>query len=105
MNKLPKIGTTEGGWSRTGWLQLEIQQGYISPFWYGLAWWHPMKMVAVCYPIPINWVMWGLREIYFILRHAPSYTHHRLWKAGFDSGYKLGLSLGKLYNEVVNKDE
>lgn len=92
MDKLPKIGTRYGGWCRTGWLQLEVEAGHMLPFWYGLSWWSTMKSVGVCYPIPINWIMWVVREVYWYIKVTPRYYDHPLWKAGYKVG-KLDAEL------------
>lgn len=99
---LPKIGTTEGGWSRVGWLRVDVHNGYESPTWYGLAYWHPTKAMAVCYPIPLNWVIWALREIYWMLKSTPHHYNHPLWKEGYEAG-KATTENGYYYKYVLEK--
>lgn len=101
MDRLPKIGTSEGGWTRNGILQLGVFEGYRPPFWYGLAWWSPMSRMAICYPIPLNWIMWALREIYWFIKVTPRQYNHPLWK----EGYKVGRRDAMLLRDCGEKDE
>ena len=88
MAKLLKIGETSGGWTRTGILQVEVHFACVTPFWYGVAWHDPMRMMSVCYPIPLNWAAWAIREVYWFLKVAPHFQNHPLYKEGFERGRK-----------------
>lgn len=43
-------------WAYVGSMRLrkEVEQGYIVPDWYGIAYWAPDRAVLICYPIPLN---------------------------------------------------
>lgn len=81
-----KIGETKSGWSRSGILQVRVMEGFMPPILYGLAWWDFHSRWAVCYPIPLNWIMWALREFYYLLYSTPQHYKHPLWKEGYETG-------------------
>lgn len=101
MKLLPKIGTWEGGWYRSGVLQMKVHASLRPPWGYGLAWWDFLSREAVCYPIPLNWIMWGLREIYYFLYSTPAHYKHPMWK----EGYKVGRRDARLLRDCGNNGE
>lgn len=86
MNKLPKIGETQYvGWTRVSFLRIDISQGYIIPFGFGLSYWSPQSGRGVCYPIPLNWIVWVSREIYYRLQSVPE-RGYGTWHDGYVAG-------------------
>lgn len=53
-------------------MRKEIPESIMIPKYYGIAWINPSKnFMAVCYPIPINFIMgWGL-FLLIILKQGP----------------------------------
>jgi hypothetical protein len=67
-----------------------IMEGEKIPTFYGVAYRDFAMMQAVCYPIPLNWVVrWG-RELYFRLSNPETNgledAIHKAYGRGFDNG-------------------
>lgn len=88
MNKLPKIGETQGGsWTRVNFLRVDVSEGFIIPFWFGLAYYDPMSRRGVCYPLVLNWVVWISREVYYKIRNTPI-KGYGTWYDGYQKALK-----------------
>jgi hypothetical protein len=85
----------KNAYTRTGLLRIDVEQGYIPPFGYGLAYWRYDKPVAVCYPLGLNWIVWILREIHFRIRTVPKGFESRAYKTGFNEGLEIGKDIMK----------
>lgn len=48
-----------------------IEEGGEFPRGYGIAWRDPVKLRAWCAPIPLNWLLWALREAWLRLQRPP----------------------------------
>lgn len=83
MNKLPKVGeSTFVGWKRVSFLRIDVTQGYIVPFWFGMAYYDASGMSAVCYPLILNWIVWLCRETYYIIKYTPQ-KGYGTWYEGY----------------------
>jgi hypothetical protein len=89
MDKLPKIGEQISGWERVGWLRVDVGQAYITPWGYGVAYWRWDCDKVVCYPTPINWLVWIFREIYLYLVSTPYGIEHRSYRMGYADGLEM----------------
>lgn len=85
------------------WFRKEIEHNQIRPFGYGFAYHLDYKNIAVCYPIPLNWLIGWFMEITWYLARGPiSMIHHeqsamrqRAFREGYCEGYsdaKYGIS-------------
>src|SRR5688572_17484180 len=102
----PKIGKTLGGWDRVGILRIDVHKAYQFPPFYGLAYvrWNCDK--AVCYPIPLNWLVWILYNIWERLKVTPRSLESIAYNQGFREGYGSGYSEGiNIRNELALKEE
>ena len=52
-------------------LAKRIREGERYPRGYGLAWFDVTMLQGVCYPVPLNWVVWVWRGIMDALREPP----------------------------------
>jgi len=55
-------------------MRREVGHGGAVPHGWGLAWYEPQRRMGVYYPVPLHWVLRGLREFGYRLRialHAP----------------------------------
>lgn len=80
----------------------ETLVGQELPRFYGVAWYDNVKRVAVCYPVPFNWLMWLGREVWLMLIRTPETkraAHERelmnkARKIGEEIGYARGVTDG-----------
>jgi len=87
MDKLPKIGEYASGWERVSFLQVDVSQACRTPWGYGVAYWRGDCFKVVCYPIPINWIVWAMMNIYWKLQNPPQTyldAYQRGWNAAID---------------------
>lgn len=101
MNKLPKIRETRGGtWSRVSLLRIDVSDGFVIPFWFGLAYYDPMSRRAVCYPLFLNWVVWISREIYYRIKNTPI-KGYGTWNDGYQTAIRdFGID-GYYYSKTL----
>lgn len=64
-------------------------EGARIPRFYGLAWRDHARCEVVVYPMPINWLAWALREVFYRLKQTP--------KTREDKAYSLGHRAGTRY--------
>lgn len=81
--------------------KIELPMGSVTPPLYGVAWFDPYKRVAICFPIPINWIIAGARNLYWALLIPPDIKEKTLsnrynegWSTGYSEGYKRGRLMG-----------
>ncbi len=79
---------------------IEITEGALIPKGYGIAYWETGRDVAVCYPLPFNFVVSTARAIYRRLV-VPTLCYDRYTKEilqtrrkGYDKGWKAGYAIG-----------
>lgn len=92
-----------------GWLRIDVSESCESPKFYGLAYWDFMRRYAVCYPIPLNWVVWIGRELWFRIKSTPMGIEEKSYKLGIEKGRKLAednfyYSLTRLKLEQAGKN-
>lgn len=77
-----------------------IHRGEMIPRFYGVAYHDYPRRVAICYPIPLNWLIrWG-RDLYFFLSNAARDDQiSQAYKAGFNDG----VERGKIHEELDKK--
>lgn len=88
-------------------LTKRIGRGDIIPAGWGVAYWEMTAMSAVIYPLPLNWIVAGVREAYFFLAQGPKYRQlmdfYELGRrAGESASYERGLREGqeRAYKEI-----
>ncbi len=61
------------------------------PKMYGVAWFSYTSFTVVCYPIPLNWVLGGLRKSWFLIAQGPRWKHEQeIWNVAYEHGFKAG---------------
>jgi len=80
------------GYIKVGLLRIDVDQGYMLPSGYGLAYTRYDAPINVCYPLGINWIVWLLRECYFRLAYTPRNTTGSMH---YQIGYRDGMENGK----------
>lgn len=88
------MGEIINGWERVGWLRVDVSQGFEIPWGYGLSYqrWDCGK--SVCYPLPINWLVWIVREMWLRIKSVPQGIEHKSYITGLHVGYKDGFDFG-----------
>lgn len=51
-----------------------VSEGNILPWGYGRAWWDHYRDYAICYPIPLNYLLGMVRKVYFFLAQGVNPT-------------------------------
>ena len=69
--------------------------GKIFPWYWGVAYVDHLSAHAVFYIIPLNWIVWIFREIYFKSRFTPQDTLERTYLKGFQDGFHQGCELNE----------
>lgn len=72
MNKLPPIGQTNGDWYRRSFFRVDVIEGAEFPWGFGLSYIDYFSRMGVTYPLILNWIVWGFRELYFIIVSTPN---------------------------------
>jgi len=88
-----KIGEEKSGWKRVGVLRVDVSQGCYYPFGYGLSYLDYFTGKGVCYPVLLNWIIWGSREIWFKIRDTPRGKESGLYQMGFNEGLVTGYEI------------
>ncbi len=93
-------------------IRKEIDEGMMLPPFYGLAYYDYLRRIGVCYPIPLNFLVAGIRHVWFVLKRgcrpaqwelregnlvSKSYAKGRSegYDNGFNEGYRKGVEDGK----------
>ena len=63
------------------------------PRFYGVAWYDPMTIRAICYPIPVNWFAWAIRHAWLRMTVCPMTDYERTM--GIRQAYRLGWEHGR----------
>lgn len=75
-----------------------IRQYERLPRFYGFAWYDFPSRREVCYPIPLNWLAWAIRAVYWKLAVTPTTEAekvlHRAEVEGREKGHKQGYKDG-----------
>lgn len=74
--------------------QKRLRSGERLPRGYGLAYYEDLYMEAVCYPVPINWVVWTIRELWTRLRCTPQSAVDQARARGYAEGFDRGWTCG-----------
>lgn len=77
-------------------LKKYVSQGETLPRFYGVAWRDYARLQAVCYPIPLNWLVFILREIYFLIAYLPKAPREKFESRVFSAGFEEGRKIGRL---------
>ena len=65
----------------------QIAKGQRFPRGYGFAWYDFILDVRLAYPIPFNWILRWIRDLYFLLAKGPSDIHEQnIYRAGYHEG-------------------
>lgn len=76
-------------------LEKWVRQGQMLPFGYGIAWYRSEDHVAICYPVPINWIIWILRELWIRLIITPKGYVYSVGKQQYADGWIHGYYEGR----------
>lgn len=89
-------------------LRAVSKKGEELPRFYGLAYWDVIKDETVCCPIPLNWIVWLIRETWIRICITPPSKKDgwakEWWQKGWDEGRRQGKREG-IHHEAtrVNK--
>ena len=94
-------------------LKREVRPMEVLPRFYGLGYLDPCLDVAICYPIPINFVVRGCTNAYRYIRHAAqpnrferelSLSYHRGWvEANAEVDIKISVAVKNAEADVTQK--
>ena len=79
-----------------------VKEGERFPRGYRLAYYDPCCDVAICYPLPFNWIVGWTRQIYYALQKGPrdrldaafAKKASAMWNSGYEIGHRNGLEDG-----------
>lgn len=78
---------------RAGLIHRDVSELEIIPWWMGIAYRRWECLQTVCYVVPLNWVVYLLREVWWRLKR-PGGEHLQdlaAYKAGYEKGFQTGL--------------
>lgn len=82
-------------------MRRRVGSGEQIPRWYGVAWFAHDERVAVCYPIPLNWLAgWSRRA-----HHALVWGPRDPLTESFDRGLAQGRRIGYDHGYVIGHDD
>ncbi len=72
-------------------MRKEFRLGEAAEWYWGLAYHDHIRRVAVCYIIPLNWIVWIFREIHWKLRSTPPSTFDKMYSTIYQKGWDDAL--------------
>ena len=94
-------------------LKRELRPMDVLPSFYGLGYLDPCRDIAICYPIPLNFVVRGYTNAYMYIRHAVqpnrferelSLAYHRGWvEAHADVEIKISVAVKNAEADTTQK--
>ena len=65
---------------------IQIAEGYVIPWWCGIAYYSPCSDHSICYPIPINLIVRFGRSAWWAMKSGKSDALSKAYNAGRKSG-------------------
>jgi hypothetical protein len=87
-----------------GKIKIEVPFACEIPIGYGVAYIDGYRTKAICYPIPLNWIVWFLRELYFLLVVTPQTLDNRYWNQGYNQAVEDMNRDMRIKDERKNKN-
>ena len=72
-------------------LRALVPEGQRLPPFYGIAWIQAETMLAVCYPLPLNWLAAFFRDVRFFLKRGPHFRAD-----AYLTGFRKGMDEERL---------
>ena len=72
-----------------------LAEGERAPFWWGRSYYDPLTNEVICHPIPLNWIVALVRDLYWRVSKGYRAVWERQLSKALSDEYRRGLATGE----------